>query len=113
MDIIRKEMKKANEKNEKRKQEHDTNLEKLQQENGELVTDKQDLKFEIDNQKALIAALKDQAGINEESGEEAGTDEEEPEVQVTARVIMDKEASTHKCAACDKIFNKNPAYGRH
>ena len=29
------------------------------------------------------------------------------------RVIMDKEASTHKCSACDKIFNKNEDLERH
>ena len=106
IDDIRKEMKKTEDMQEKGQQENEINLQKIIQENGELVKQNQDLKFVIDNQKALIVAMKKKTGSDD-------VQEEEPEVVVTARVVMDKEASTHKCTACDKIFNRNEDLERH
>ena len=101
-----KEKKKIKEKHDKLQQENTNNLHKLQKENGQLVKDKQDLKFEIENQKSLITILKEKAG-------DVDYEEEEPEVQVTARVVMDKEISANKCTACNKTFNKNEDLERH
>ena len=52
-------LKRNQEKYDKDKQVYKNSLKKLQQENGKLVRDKQDLKFEVQNHKSMIMSLKE------------------------------------------------------
>ena len=108
------ELKRTKEKHGKDKQEFKISLDKLQKENGKLVKEKQDIKFEVENQKAIIMSLKEKLEDDDviEDTEEV-EEEEDAEIQVTARVNMNKDLSGNKCTACDKIFNKNQDLERH
>ena len=109
---VGKQLKKTQEKYDKDKQEYKNSLHKLQQENGKLVKDKQDLVLEIQNHKAMIMSLKERLE-DVEVLEDTDEPEEEAEIEVTARVDMTKDVSGNKCTACDKVFNKNQDLERH
>ena len=101
-------LKKTKEKLEKDKDALKKSLQEMQKEKGQMVKEKQDFKFEIQNSKSIIMSLKKK--LEDEVSKQTI---EEPEIQETARVIMNKDVSGNNCTACNKSFNKNQDLERH
>ena len=105
-----KQLKRTTEKHDKDKHEFKNSLHKLQQENGKLVKEKQYIKVEVENQKAIIMSLKEKIKADDVIED---TEEAEEEDNAEIQVMMGDNSSGHKCTICNRRFSTNEDLERH